>query len=227
MGKELGTRIASALKRQNMMQRELADCIGVSEGVVSRYVTGSRDPKPDVLANIALALRTSADELLGINEERYTRNVFLLADYVVQRTLDKGESITNLKLQKVFYYLQGYSLKYLSECAFFEPIERWSYGPAVPQVYFEYISYGTIPLTVRNPSDLLGIKLSDEQKKLFNRVIDICLETKTQKLVKMSSEEIQNMGYMVYEGDNVPKSAIRDYFLAHNPLNIEERTVWD
>ena len=69
MGKELGKRIAEETKNNALTQRELADRIGVTEAVISRYISGDRDPKPEVLANIATALHTTSDYLLGIETD--------------------------------------------------------------------------------------------------------------------------------------------------------------
>lgn len=66
MGKELGSRISEALQKRGMTQKDLASCIGVTEAVISRYVSGDREPKPDVLSNIATCLHTTSDFLLGI-----------------------------------------------------------------------------------------------------------------------------------------------------------------
>ncbi len=71
MSKELGNRIAEVLKRNNQSQKDLAARIGVSEAVISRYISGERDPKPDMLANIATALHTTSDYLLGIEREDF------------------------------------------------------------------------------------------------------------------------------------------------------------
>ena len=60
MGKGLGSRITETLQRRGMTQKELAGRIGVTEAVMSRYVSGDREPKPDVLANIATALHTTS-----------------------------------------------------------------------------------------------------------------------------------------------------------------------
>ncbi len=68
MSKELGARIAAALKEQKLQQKELAERIGITEAVISRYISGSRDPKPEMLANIATALHTTSDYLLGIEQ---------------------------------------------------------------------------------------------------------------------------------------------------------------
>ncbi len=72
MGKELGTRITETLKKSGITQKELAGRIGVTEAVVSRYVSGDREPKPDILANIATALHTTSDFLLGIETEEFS-----------------------------------------------------------------------------------------------------------------------------------------------------------
>lgn len=66
MGKELGLRIAEALQKCRITQKELAFRIGATEAALSRYVSGDRDPKPEMLANIATALHTTSDFLLGI-----------------------------------------------------------------------------------------------------------------------------------------------------------------
>lgn len=71
MGYELGAKIAQILKSLNMTQKELAIRINVSEGVVSRYIKGTRDPKPEIIANIATALNTTSDYLLGIEADGY------------------------------------------------------------------------------------------------------------------------------------------------------------
>lgn len=72
MGIELGNRIAEILQKRGMPQKELAARIGVTEAVVSRYISGDRDPKPDMLANIATALHTTSDFLLGIENEEFS-----------------------------------------------------------------------------------------------------------------------------------------------------------
>lgn len=71
MGKNLGSRITEALQTQGMTQKELAVRIGLTEAVVSRYISGDREPKPEVLANIATALHTTSDFLLGIENDEF------------------------------------------------------------------------------------------------------------------------------------------------------------
>lgn len=66
--RELGCKIATLLKENGMSQRELAQRVGATESAVSKYVNGEREPRANVLANIATALNTSVEYLLGKQE---------------------------------------------------------------------------------------------------------------------------------------------------------------
>ena len=46
MGKDMGLRISETLRNRGMTQKELAERIGVTEAVVSRYISGDREPNP-------------------------------------------------------------------------------------------------------------------------------------------------------------------------------------
>ncbi len=53
------------------MQKELAERICVTEATMSRYISGEREPKSEVLANIAVELHTTSDYLLGIESDEF------------------------------------------------------------------------------------------------------------------------------------------------------------
>lgn len=65
---ETGQRIRTLLRNSGMSQRELAERVGATESAVSKYVSGEREPRAEVLANIATALGTTVEYLLGKNE---------------------------------------------------------------------------------------------------------------------------------------------------------------
>lgn len=71
MSKEFGERLLSQLQKRGMTQKELAERINITEATLSRYVSGDREPKADVLANIATALHTTSDYLLGIEKDDF------------------------------------------------------------------------------------------------------------------------------------------------------------
>ena len=63
---EFGNRLRQLRKDRNLTQQQLAELIGVKNGVISFYELGDRTPSPAVLRKLALALHVSADYLLGI-----------------------------------------------------------------------------------------------------------------------------------------------------------------
>jgi uncharacterized phage-associated protein len=63
---------------------------------------------------------------------------------------DEGDSISNLKLQKLLYYSQGFYLAMFDKPLFHEAIKKWLHGPVVPQVWHEYKEYGSGPIPVRS-----------------------------------------------------------------------------
>jgi len=62
--KGFGERLAKLLEIEGYTQRELANMIGVTEAALSRYLKDEREPKMEIIANIATALNTTTDYLL-------------------------------------------------------------------------------------------------------------------------------------------------------------------
>lgn len=55
-----------------------------------------------------------------------------------------GDGITNLKLQKLLYYAQGFYLAINNGKPLFdEPIVAWAHGPVVASVYHNYKKFGS------------------------------------------------------------------------------------
>ena len=68
---KLDIELVRKLMRQNhLSQRDLAGMSGVTEAAMSRYLAGERQPRADKVANMATALRTTSDALLGREESQ-------------------------------------------------------------------------------------------------------------------------------------------------------------
>ena len=50
--------------------------------------------------------------------------------------------LTNMKLQKLFYYAQGVFLGMTGNRLFIDDIEVWTYGSVVATIYQKYNCYG-------------------------------------------------------------------------------------
>ena len=83
----LGMRMRRAREKAGMTQEMLAERVGVSRTAVARWESGDIEPTITHLAQSALVLHVSADELLGIvwdeaprRAETLSRRLFLLAE---------------------------------------------------------------------------------------------------------------------------------------------------
>lgn len=59
------------------------------------------------------------------------------------RSRNAGDTISNLKMQKMLYYAQGHCLALFKKPLFEERIEAWDYGPVVQSVYDCFKKYGS------------------------------------------------------------------------------------
>lgn len=54
-----------------------------------------------------------------------------------------GDTISNLKLQKLVYYAQGFYLAIFDQLLFPEEIKAWAHGPVVPELYQAFKQFGS------------------------------------------------------------------------------------
>lgn len=62
-------RFSALIQLRNMTQKELALKTNLTEGAISHYLKGDREPKGAILLNIANALETSTDYLSGKTDQ--------------------------------------------------------------------------------------------------------------------------------------------------------------
>jgi len=69
-----------------------------------------------------------------------------VAKYFLRKQVGGENEITNMKLQKLLYYGQGFHLALRGKPLFEDEIERWDLGPVVPNVYHYYKNSGGKPI---------------------------------------------------------------------------------
>lgn len=103
--------------------------------------------------------------------------------YIIKYSNDKGHGVSNLKLQKLLYFIQAWFLINTRNPCFKEKIEAWDFGSVVPIAYYEFKQYACVDIpSVRryfNGSDwvLETIDCVDDlfvefDKYLLNQVVD-------------------------------------------------------
>lgn len=158
-------------------------------------------------------------------------NVLDVCRYIINYSNKKDYGISNLKLQKILYFIQAFFLmnKENGEPCFTEPIEAWEFGPVVPIAYHEYKQFGstdipTIDSYIKvNPSNLWDVSIVDfdegclleEDRMLIEDVVDQLSEFSATDLVNITHNQTPwRSVYMPYENNEITISSIRDYFSA-------------
>ncbi len=122
---------------------------------------------------------------------------------------DAGDTISNMKLQKLVYYAQGFHLAMFDEPLFKEKIEAWDHGPVVPELYHRFKTYGSG--AIEKPREIDFSKYDSQVRELLNEVWSVYGQFSAWKLRNMTHEEApwQN----AYKKDGVINQAdMREYF---------------
>lgn len=116
-------------------------------------------------------------------------SVIDIANKVIANTnIDQGETISNLKLQKLLYYLQGFFIAVFDKKLFNDPIEAWQYGPVVRESYFHFKDFGSSSISLKDHDQI--IELPSKETELFNEVMCEYGQFSAIKLMNMTHEEL-------------------------------------
>lgn len=119
------------------------------------------------------------------------------------------EDITNLKLQKLLYYAQGFYMEKYNTPLFNENIEAWTHGPVVPEVYHKYKNFGS-----------KGIDKFEENKEIDKDTVYILKEI-YDIFGKFSAWGLRNITHSetpwieAPRGGIISKERIKTYFKEH------------
>ena len=158
-----------------------------------------------------------------------TYKVLDVCRHVINYSNERDYGISNLKLQKVLYFIQAYFLikkKDHTSC-FHEKIEAWDFGPVVPEAYHEYKQYGSgdIPsiksYIMFDENDIWNSKrvefedttITDEDKALIEKVVDKFADYSSTDFVSLTQRQAPWIdAYVLCQNNEITVNAIRDYF---------------
>lgn len=148
------------------------------------------------------------------------------ANLIIQVAQENNLKITNLKLQKLLYYANAYSLKTFDTPLIDGTFERWSYGPVERTVYDTFKSNGsdviTGPAPKFNPESFEITKwkepdnISDDEKNSIQLIVEHLGRINAFDLVDKTHEELLWSKYehqIAHQmAPNYKNDEIKDYF---------------
>ena len=240
-------KIYGLLDRYNIGRRPLSLLLGWGEQTYSRYCEGEV-PKKEY-SDILLKLYEDPREfnrLLESNKQalgsdltyrkasKAVKNLMVLEDasasklmLVAKYILHYCDEISQLALQKLLYYIQGFSYIFNGEFIFAEDCEAWVHGPVYHDVYNEYRNYGYDVIheyTAVKPS-----LIPSDERKIVDFVVLSFGRMKAKQLEEFTHIEkpwLQARDGMDVDARSakvISKDSIKEYFLwVKNEFDIQE-----
>lgn len=139
-------------------------------------------------------------------------DVLTIADYIIRRCSGEGYTVSNLKLQKLLYFVQAEFLVAIGKPCFQEKIVAWDFGPVVPKVYREFCVYGSAHIPVG------AVAITVLPKKiaaLIDGIVFTCLPFSSSQLVEITQHQLPwAVAYAKGYGTEITNESILSFFAA-------------
>ncbi|WP_295728499.1 Panacea domain-containing protein [uncultured Muribaculum sp.] len=133
-------------------------------------------------------------------------NLLLRFSYTAEGAEDM---MSNMKLQKMLYYEQGFHLACFGTPLFEEDIEAWMYGPVVPCVYDKYEQFGRNGIVPDMDSEF---RLAGDELELFAQVYEVYGKYSAYGLMNLTHGELPWKSTPTGKGNIITKDKLKEYF---------------
>ena len=135
----------------------------------------------------------------------------LIAKYIVNRCSDTNKPISNLKLQKILYFVQAGFLVNKGKPCFNNEIKAWDYGPVAPDVYHEYKMYGSA--NIPKSENIGGFSvISKEDRAQLDSIIDKTAKYSASTLVEITHRQSPWKQAHQRGNETIYPEVIKEYF---------------
>lgn len=100
---------------------------------------------------------------------------------------DYSDLLSNMKLQKLVYYAQGFYIAKFDRPLFNSTIEAWNYGPVIPDLYQEFKKYGKKPIKLNKKLDFS--KYNNQVREILDSVYVAFGQYSAWRLSQMTHDE--------------------------------------
>lgn len=135
-----------------------------------------------------------------------------IANKIIASTdASQGDLISNLKLQKLLYYMQGFFIAVFDKKLFANEIEAWQYGPVVREIYEHFKEFGSGAIILKAEADIQD--LPKEENELFYEVMEEYGQFSAIKLMNMTHQELpwKKVFHENPQGE-IPYALLKEYF---------------
>jgi uncharacterized phage-associated protein len=108
-----------------------------------------------------------------------------ISDYLLCESRYRGEVLTHLKLQKLMYYAQAWSITARDEALFEEDFQAWVHGPVLPSQYARFREFGWKPIDI----EVKRPDFADDLREHLDEIVNVFGVESAVALERMTHQE--------------------------------------
>lgn len=179
--------IEEIISKYNIGKKPLSMLLGWGENTVSRYINGDF-PNQKYSAVLKRILEDPNYMLMLLEENKsnitpvaYNKCKNSISQYVVCDQLSINElanyivskhDITPKTLQKILYFIQGFTMAFNKKLLFNDIPQAWAHGPVYPEVYNNYRDFKfNLIDTMDIVEEEINLNVSDNEKTLIDCIL--------------------------------------------------------
>ena len=137
-----------------------------------------------------------------------------IAKYVINYEHSQGREVSNLRLQKLLYFIQAKVLMETGEPCFEDEMQAWDFGPVVPSVYYKYKIFGAMDIFTR---EVETTNIASNIIGFISSILEYCRTYPTYQLVEITHQQ-DPWKFARARGSKaiISTNSIKEYFLSKN-----------
>lgn len=138
-------------------------------------------------------------------------NALDIAEYIIKYEAEKDHTLSNLKLQKILYFLQAQFVVSHNAALFKEDIVAWDFGPVVEVVYYNYNLFGSASIFL-NPSRMRNEYIAKSHREVINSLLDEIRPYSSTDLVDICHRQKPWINARMRYSKIIALEELKDYF---------------
>ncbi len=228
--------IEEILKKYAIGKKPLSLVLGWGEVTIIRYLEGNTPEKAysDILKKVlddpntmheyleknkdlitSVAYKRTLGKIMELKLIEDQSKIYLISKHIIARM----EDITPLALQKILYYIQGFSTYFFDRPIFNDNAEAWVHGPVYREIYDRFSYYRYNPISKNEFESYNEIdSLNAKEIKLIDSVINNFGVYSGKTLEKMTHTTIpweegrKELSEEEYSSNIIDIDTMKDYF---------------
>lgn len=147
-------------------------------------------------------------------------SIYKLASEIIRRQSERGQTVSNLQLQKLAYFCYavglGNNINLLDRA---NPFDAWDYGPVIPDLYYSFRDFGSNPIPHNIAQSYANLydgsqQLDDPDNQIIDLVLDQIGNATANQLVQLSHEQGSpwDKVYSRSKGSTILDTDVSQYF---------------